>query len=203
MNTKTFFTLLSFFFFFGNHIYSQELALNVSESEDSEFEKEMNASIEHSNDTNGINNTNFRWEFMSLTPNDYTNPEYQEVDDHEFGNEIACLKYLSDKLYITKENPVPGDPGIRTIIKKQNVYNAVRNIEKFYKKQVKKGVFTVGEAQTYFKHVLEVAIAVVYEEDTQDFEKAISKERKNMANLIHIFSQVKLTSIYKTNKETD
>lgn len=142
------------------------------------------------------NNSSYRWEFSDTNPSDFNTAEFTQVEEHELGKEVACLRYLADKSYIHRELPIPGDPTSRVIIKKQNIYDALRNVEKYYKKQTKKQLISQEEAAKQYSHILKVGIAAVYEEDTKSFEEALSQEKKTPEKQILLFKQVKLVSIY-------
>ena len=101
-----------------------------------------------------------------------------------------------EKYYISQEEVVPGDPTRRTIIKKPNIYNTTRKIEKYLKKGVKNGNINSDKATKDFTHILEVSLAAVSEENTESFEKALDQNKKNIEDQIDIFKQVKINSIY-------
>lgn len=192
MNAKVLFTLLGTLLFMSGSMFSQQLALNSGENKKPRLEDERKTS-----DVNTNNEIKAKWEFSSFAPLSFDGAEYAEVESHDFGKEVACLKYLNDKLYVQKEMPVPGDPTVRTIIKKQDVYNAVRNIEKYYKKQVKNNALSKDEASKRYSQVLKVSISLIYEDDTESFEKAVTKQKKNTENVIALFNQVSLVNIYQ------
>lgn len=137
----------------------------------------------------------YKWEFISGTPSSFDDNTIKQAEDHEFGEKVACLKVLMDKYYITKEEIVPGDPMMRTIIKKPNVYNTTRKIEKFLRKEVSKGKMDISKAKSEYTHVLEVAIALL-EEDSHSFEKSLDSSKKDIDQQLTLFNQVKLNSLY-------
>lgn len=136
----------------------------------------------------------FSWEFFSAAEK-INIEDLATARDHKLGKEIGFLYELFMQGYIKKEEVVPGDPTKRTVIRKPNVYNAVRNIEKILNKKLKKTEITEGEASECFAHVLRVAIAVI-DSDSDSFEDAIITNRKDDQKLIALFEKVKLTSIY-------
>lgn len=138
------------------------------------------------------------WEFESSTPVTFENKTIEKSEKHEFGSKVACLKVLMDEYYVTQEEIVPGDPMRRTIIKKSNVYNTARKIEKHLKKEVKKGNISIDEATNLFTHVLEVTLAIVDETNTKEFEDNLDAKKKNIEEQIALFNQVKINSIYYT-----
>lgn len=192
MNAKVLFILSCILLFTSGSIFSQQLALNSGENKKLQLEDERKTSNVNTN-----NNIKAKWEFSSFAPSNFNGAEYAEIESHDLGREVACLKYLNDKLYVQKEMPVPGDPTVRTIIKKQDVYNAVRSIEKYYKKQVKNNVLSQEEAGRRFSQILKISISLIYEDDTDSFEKAVTEQKKNTENLIGLFNQVNLINIYQ------
>lgn len=137
------------------------------------------------------------WEFLSAIPSVLDENTVEKSGKHDFGQRIACLKTLMNKYYITKEDAIPGDPMMRTIVLKPNVYYTVRNIEKHLKKEVKKGDITTEKASTELEHILEVALSVIDTEEIGSFEIALSKNKQNIEDQISLFRQVKLQNIYR------
>lgn len=165
-----------------------------------------NATINNKKETKEITKENsvvsfkedkkYKWEFLSAIPHNFGNNTIENSGKHDFGQKIACLKVLIDKYYITKEDVIPGDPMMRTIVLKPNVYYVTRKIEKHLKKEVKDGDISLEEASKEFAHILEVALAIIDSEESNTFEMALSKSKKNIEDQITIFSQVKLQNIY-------
>ncbi|MDR1368919.1 MAG: hypothetical protein LBJ72_02155 [Dysgonamonadaceae bacterium] len=136
------------------------------------------------------------WEFLSAIPSVIDKSIVEKSGKHDFGQRVACLKTLMEKYYITKEDVIPGDPMMRTIVLKPNVYYTVRKIEKYLKKEVKKGDMTAKEASSEMEHVLEVALSVIDTEETDSFETTLNKNKKNVEDQISLFQQVTLQNIY-------
>lgn len=157
-----------------------------------------NNSFNESKDEDKEESKSLAWEFDSSTPVTFDSNTTEKAEKHEFGSKVACLKVLMDEYYITQEEIVPGDPMRRTIIKKSNVYNTTRKIEKHLKKEVKKGNISVENASNLFTHILEVALAIVDEANTKDFEDNLDAKKKNINDQIALFNQVKINSIYYT-----
>jgi hypothetical protein len=106
------------------------------------------------------------------------------------------MMQLVKSLYVTKEEVVPGDPQTRTIIKKPEIYNAVNNVEKFLRKQVKDKQMSMEDAQRNLNQVIEVALAAIDTEETNSFEEALHKNRKQADSQLEVFKKVKVKSIY-------
>ncbi|MDR1343795.1 MAG: hypothetical protein LBJ39_00420 [Tannerellaceae bacterium] len=135
----------------------------------------------------------YEWQFFSSTPASFDESVMQYAGDDYFGQKVACLKTLVEKYYVYKEEIVPGDPNMRTIIRKPDIYNTARKVDKYLRKEVKKGNITLQQATTDLVHVLEVAIAAVDEYDTAGFESSINNLKDNVDRQIAVFKQVKLT----------
>lgn len=76
-----------------------------------------------------------------------------------------------------KEEVVPGDPTRRTVIRKPEIYNAVRTIEKELNRQVRKDLLPQDKAEQEFTGVLKVALAAI-DSDTESFETALQENKR-------------------------
>lgn len=134
-----------------------------------------------------------KWEFYSnITPP--TMEALSAEQNYKFGELAGCLYNTFLKVYITKEEIVPGDPRRRNIIQKPAIYKAVRLIEKQLKKDVKNQKLNLQEASTRFESVLKKAISA-FDSETASFEKALTACRKNIPNLYEVFDSVELIEI--------
>ncbi|MDR3367237.1 MAG: hypothetical protein LBO71_09785 [Prevotellaceae bacterium] len=138
----------------------------------------------------------YKWEFYSVMPDSFDASTFRSVEEDDLGQRVACLKTLVDKYYIHKEEIVPGDPTLRTIIHKPNIYNAARKVEKHLKKEIKRGNLTVQQAAEELAFVLEVAIAAIDEADTQSFESSLRASKGSADQQISVFKQVKINRPY-------
>jgi hypothetical protein len=91
---------------------------------------------------------------------------------HLLGESAAKKVYLLDELYTSEVPVVPGNPQSKTIVKKPVIYAAVKRIEKYLMKSVKKGVISTESATEEFNRVLDVALSIL-SEDTRQFENEI------------------------------
>ena len=96
---------------------------------------------------------------------------------------------------VVKEEVVPGDPTRRTVIRKPEIYNAVRTIEKELNRQVRKDLLPQDKAEQEFTGVLKVALAAI-DSDTESFETALQENKKDVSHLLGVFRRVSLKSIY-------
>lgn len=139
----------------------------------------------------------YKWEFLTVVPSMINQVVLEKSGSHDFGKRVACLKMLMNQFYITKEDAIAGDPMMRTIVLKPNVFYTVRKIEKHLKNGVKRGDINTLDAALTMEHVLEVALCVIDTDDSKSFELALNKNKKNIEDQISLFQQVKLDNIYK------
>ena len=114
--------------------------------------------------------------------------------NYKFGQEAGYLYNQFMKIYVVREEVVPGDPTRRTVIRKPTIYNAVRSIEKQLNKELKSNKMTREQVAAEFTNVLKVAISA-YDSESESFEDALQINRKNATDLLSVFQNVKLTEI--------
>ena len=135
------------------------------------------------------------WEFYSA----YEEPTAEELatlsGSSGFGKKAEFLYDMFKDAYVTKEEVIPGDPTLRTVIRKPEIYNAVKSIEKALGKALKKHEITREESEKQFCHVLKVSLAAI-DSDTGSFEKSLDKNRKDTQALLAIFGNVELKNLY-------
>ncbi|MBP3517395.1 MAG: hypothetical protein J6K31_03095 [Parabacteroides sp.] len=135
-----------------------------------------------------------KWEFYS-TVQKPTVEELANADNHKFGKEVGYLYHVFMDMYVVKEEVVPGDPARRAVIRKPDIYNAVRSIEKQLNKEMKSNRLTKDAAADKFANVLKIALAAI-DSDTSTFEKALYGNKKDSSRLLAIFDNVKLKNLY-------
>jgi len=127
----------------------------------------------------------------SSTDNDLKNISSEMIGEHVLGKLVSEKLYLLEAKYIYQVPIIPGNPQMRTIIRKPVIYDAVMKIEKYLKKSVKKGEISTENASADFNKVLDVAFNVLTAE-TAGFEKTI-KETSDVTQLTNLFTtRVKL-----------
>ncbi len=94
------------------------------------------------------------------------------VAPHYLGEEVAVLSYLVRKTYITKRTDASGSGYTDTA--KPAIYHAVLDINKLFKKAVKKGTYTSQEAGEIYSDCLRKSYSLFYVE-TQELEKLMSE----------------------------
>ena len=107
--------------------------------------------------------------------------------NHPFGETIAKKLYLLDEKYTSQVALTPGNPAVKTIIRKPVIYESVKRIERDLKRSLKKGEITLTTATSDFNIVLDVALNILTT-DTKDFEKAIESSG-NTESKIELFTK--------------
>lgn len=166
--------------------------------------QDMYASIEKSGDrTTAVTTTKkvaektemYQWEFWSAEESGPLGNCSKSIEAL-YGKEVGYLLSLMDNCFIRRERVDAGDPSLKTSVRKPAIYNAVKNIEKFYKQKNKRNNYTVTDGET-FAYVVKVALASVDTEDTESFEQALQDFRKDADGQIACFRRVKLKNIYE------
>lgn len=126
------------------------------------------------------------FEFMASQRDiDLSSVSKELIGEHDFGQLISEKLYLFEAKYTYEIPSIPGNPQMRTMIRKPVIYEAVKKIERHLKKSVKKGDISVETASIDFNKVLDVAFNILTAE-TDSFEKAIA-ESKNADSLSALF----------------
>ena len=87
------------------------------------------------------------WEFYSTVETPSSEELAALVSNHKLGKKVAFLYDSFKDTYVVKEEVVPGDPTRRTVIRKPEIYNAVRTIEKELNRQVRKDLLPQDKAE--------------------------------------------------------
>lgn len=109
------------------------------------------------------------------------------IEEHLFGEVVSKKLYLLDSKYTYKVPIVPGNPQMRTIVRKPVIYDAVLKVERYLKKSVKKGAISMETASTDFNKVLDIANSVCTA-DTKSFEKEISSTN-DVVSLVNLLTK--------------
>ena len=123
------------------------------------------------------------WEFYSTVETPSSEELAALVSNHKLGKKVAFLYDSFKDTYVVKEEVVPGDPTRRTVIRKPEIYNAVRTM------------LPQDKAEQEFTGVLKVALAAI-DSDTESFETALQENKKDVSHLLGVFRRVSLKSIY-------
>ena len=149
-----------------------------------ENEKEMG--------TDKTNSTIPAWEFIYSV----AQPTEQQIDqiseNAEFSKQTSFLFNQLKGLCVMRNPLVPGDPTTRIVIKKGELFNAVKRVSKGLEEEVKDHKMSETEATGKMNQVLNVAISAFYSEDSKSFEKALRNNKKDYNQLVALFSKVAL-----------
>ena len=134
--------------------------------------------------TDKTNSTIPAWEFIYSV----AQPTEQQLDQISENAEFSKQKGLCVK----RIPVVPGDPTTRIVIKKGELFNAVKRVSKGLEEEVKDHKMSETEATGKMNQVLNVAISAFYSEDSKSFEKALRNNKKDYNQLVALFSKVAL-----------
>ena len=135
---------------------------------------------------------NSTWTFMAVSIKP-TEKELAAADpDADFGKEADCLFKKLQDLCVKRVPVAPGDPTTRIVFSKGDIFNAVRRIGKGLEGDVKDKSISSEEASEKMTHVLNVALAAFYSDDSKSFEKALRASKKNHNKLLAVFDKVSL-----------
>jgi hypothetical protein len=116
---------------------------------------------------------------------------YTSENTSNSNQDIEAL--LNEKLQVlnntyTYTTPIaPGNPGLKTVVRKPVIYSVVMKLEKFYRKEIKEGRLDEEEARLAFLKTIDVALSAFYC-DTEKFESTI-KSTKDIRVVAQIFQQ--------------
>lgn len=173
MKTRFLFTVIIFSSIVGKVFAQEALAMNFTG--DTKTTKIAAA---------GLPSFEFR---ASDNNNDLKAISSEMIGEHFLGKLVAEKLYLLNSKYTYEVPIVPGNPQTRTMIRKPVIYDAVKKIERYLKKSVKKGELTTETASAEFNKVLDVAFNVLTAE-TASFEKAIG-ETTDANSLTNLFTK--------------
>ncbi|TKG88481.1 hypothetical protein EYV94_26960 [Puteibacter caeruleilacunae] len=178
--------------FFTTAIYLLAISGTII-AQDGETLADLHNLYEANSTVNKVEKTvSAKFEFITLSDSDQLEKiTIEESGTHSLGNLIAKKQFLFEKTYTYSTPIAPGNPGMRTVIRKPLIYNAVQKLERYYKKQMKKQKLTSNDAQTSYKKVLDVAQAA-FSEDTEKFEAHI-RTIKDIEDLHSLFGDVKIS----------
>lgn len=99
------------------------------------------------------------------------------VVDNFLGEEVALKMHLLKETYTYIIPASPQTPGERVEISKPSIYNSLKKLNRYYKKQVKKDILTKEEAAKRFSTFLDIGYSV-FNQNTDELEEALRKVRK-------------------------
>lgn len=107
--------------------------------------------------------------------------------DHIFGEEIGKKMEILRESYTWIQEGTPLNPSTTTNVEKPAIYNAVKKLERYYKKGVKKGVIDIAQAQRDMNRILDIAIYIRHQA-TSEFENFLD-EMKTEEQLVSLFTE--------------
>lgn len=131
------------------------------------------------------------YEVLSTPPSE----ELQHIETDEIESKLSA--YFEDKLKdctFVRENMIPGETLQRTVTRKVNIYNAVKNIHKNLMKVVRNNQNQRKMASETLERVTRVAISAFYDDNSEAFEETLYANRKDYKKLIELFNNVVLKS---------
>ena len=131
------------------------------------------------------------YEVLSTPPSE----ELQHIETDEIESKLSA--YFEDKLKdctFVRENMIPGETLQRTVTRKVNIYNAVKNIHKNLMKVVRNNQNQRKTASETLERVTRVAISAFYDDNSEAFEETLHANRKDYKKLIELFNNVVLKS---------
>jgi rRNA maturation protein Nop10 len=110
---------------------------------------------------------------------------------HYLGDEVARKYAVLNDLYTYTISAEVMNTGKQTVISKPAIYNAVKKLNRNYRKLIRKKEISEEEARIKVNHVLDVAISV-YTQTTDALENALRQARTH-DEIAEVFERVKLT----------
>ena len=114
--------------------------------------------------------------------NELENITIEMAGNHQLGDLISKKLYLFYEKYTSQTALAPGNPAVKTVIKKPVIYESVKRIERDLKRAVKKGEIPVSLATSELNTVLDVALNILTT-DTKDFENALNSSRSTESKI--------------------
>jgi hypothetical protein len=123
--------------------------------------------------------------------NSYSSEANETFLNSKNEEEIIELKFNElNKIYTYTTPVAPGNPGLKTVIRKPTIYNTVIKLNKHYHKKVKNGEITEIDATRFIKKTLDVALAAFYI-NTDEFEKVL-RNTKEIETISKIFEKAEI-----------
>jgi hypothetical protein len=105
------------------------------------------------------------------------NMDYTLAGSHYLGQIIARKMHLFKETYTYIEEGTPMSPGQKVIVLKPEIYYAVRKINTYYKKQIRKGQLDEVAAIDKLARILDISYSI-FDQDTEELEEYLSNLRK-------------------------
>jgi hypothetical protein len=112
------------------------------------------------------------------------------VEKHYLGDDIAHKMYMVKETYTYIEVGSPSSPGDKTQVNKPVIYYAIKKLNTYYKKQLKKGELDQQEAYKRMARYLDIVFSI-YNEDTTILEDEL-RAAKKASDIDKVFARVVL-----------
>ncbi|MCG8388837.1 MAG: hypothetical protein MJA30_25015 [Cytophagales bacterium] len=112
-------------------------------------------------------------------------PEYAQ--QHYLGEEFTKKFYALKEKYVYRPEASFNSPTPASITEKPSIYNSLKKLDKYYKKQLKKGTVQQEEVRASLSKALAVGYSIRYA-DTSDLETILWKT-KDIAEIEKIFTE--------------
>ena len=112
-------------------------------------------------------------------------PEY--ASDHYLGDQFTQKFYALKEKYVWKPLASPTTPNPASVTEKPSIYNSLKKLDRYYKKQLKKGNASEDEVRENLSKAVAVCYSVRYAE-TEELEKILWKT-KDVNEIEEIFTE--------------
>lgn len=116
--------------------------------------------------------------------------KYSMASEHYLGDIIAKKWFRFKETYTYVEKGTPMSPGDKVIVRKPTVFYAVRKLNNYYKKEIRKGRINPSDAIDEFGSILDKSF-VIYDQKTDEFEELLKSSGKPK-DIIKAFEKVEL-----------
>ena len=113
---------------------------------------------------------------------------YSYMEKHYLGDDIAHKMYRIKETYTYVEAGSPSSPGDKTQVNKPAIYYAIKKLNTYYKKQLKKGELDQTEVYKRMARYLDIVYSI-YNEDTTMLENEL-RSAKKAPDIDKIFARV-------------
>ena len=112
--------------------------------------------------------SDYQFEYQEKELTEVTSPF---VKKHFLGEQIAVQLQLLRETYTYKDDGVISNTET-TVVEKPSIYHSVAKVNKYLKKEVKKGILSTDEAEETLSQVLKVTLNIRYQ-DTEKLEEEL------------------------------
>lgn len=113
-----------------------------------------------------------------------------DYKSHPMGVEVAKKMDLFKNRFTYIEPATPTSPSSRTVVLKPAIYNSIVKLNRYFKKEIKKGGMDKVAATDSFLKCLDIAL-ILYAEETDEFEEFLRKS-KSPEDIIEAYQKVVL-----------